>query len=173
MLSKAVELALREGLQAEELRKLKDETLIFTLARRFAGHPEIAHLIRSFESRQLYKSCFTLTSSSGEARQQDIVHRFHYGLEERDRAERAIAAVAGIEPRQIIIYCPSIGMSLPEAEVPVRWEGGRRLPLSGSNNDEIRVLKEKHKALWKFFVFIDREVADKADLVRRASEEYL
>ena len=30
-----------------------------------------------------------------------------------------------------------------------------------SNNEEIRILKEKHKALWKFFVLIDRAVWDK------------
>jgi hypothetical protein len=36
-------------------------------------------------------------------------------------------------------------------------EGGRVLPLSGSTNEEIRILKDKHKALWKFFVFVDRE----------------
>ena len=46
-------------------------------------------------------------------------------------------------------------MSLPEAEVLVRLEGGKIQPLSGSNNEEIRILKEKHKALWKFFVLID------------------
>jgi hypothetical protein len=64
-------------------------------------------------------------------------------------------------------------MSLPEAEVPVRLEGGRLTPLSGSNNDEIRTLKNQHRALWKFFVLIDRDVADKADRVRRTIQEYL
>src|SRR4029077_11511478 len=104
--------------------------------------------------------------------QQDIVHRFHYGLAERDEAERKIAAGAGIEASNFIVYCPSMSMSLPEAEVPVRLEGGKVSPLSGSNNDEIRVLKEKHKALWKFFVFIDRSVADRAEAVRRATKEF-
>ena len=64
-------------------------------------------------------------------------------------------------------------MSLPEAEVRVRLEDGRIAPLSGSNNDEIRILKEKHKALWKFFVLIDREAAHKSENVRRAAEEYI
>ena len=54
----------------------------------------------------------------------------------------------------MIIYCPSFGMALPEADVPVRMEGGKVLPLSGSNNEEIRILKDKHKALWKFFVLV-------------------
>ena len=54
---------------------------------------------------------------------------------------------AGVQPDQVIIYCPSSRMSLPEAEVSVRLEGGRLTPLSGSNNDEIRVLQllERHR----------------------------
>ncbi len=36
-----------------------------------------------------------------------------------------LAAAAGLEPHQVIIYCPSFGMSLPEAEVPVRMEGAQ------------------------------------------------
>ena len=114
-----------------------------------------------------------LTTDIGEARQHEIVHRFHYRGSERDLAERAIAAATGIQPHQVIVYCPSAAMSLPEAEVPVRLEAGRLTPLSGSNNDEIRILKEKHKALWKFYVLVDREVADKSDAVKKAVEQYL
>jgi HD superfamily phosphohydrolase len=173
MISKAVELALRSGFQAEELRGLKDETLFYLLRQRFSGHAAIDGLIGRLESRHLYKACYVLTTAIGESRQQDVVHRFHYGLQERDEAEHAVAKAAGVQPDQVIIYCPSSGMSLPEAEVPVRLEGGRLTPLSGSNNDEIRVLKAQHRALWKFFVFIDRDVVDRADGVRRAIEEYL
>ena len=174
MISKAVELALREGLRPEDLRKLKDETLFFVLSERFATQPIVGRLISRVESRQLYKACYVLTTSDiTEARQHEIVHRFHYDLDRRDEAERAIAASAGIEPYQVIIYCPSISMSLPEAEVPVRLTDGRVMPLSGSNNDEIRILKEKHKELWKFFVLIDRDVVHKAKAVRRATEEYI
>jgi len=173
MISKAVELALREDLRPDQLREHKDETLCFILKDRFPKQPAIRALIEKLESRQLFKSCFVLTTEIGEARQQDIVHRFHYGSSQRDEAERAIAKAAGIQPEQIIIYCPSMGMSLPEGEVPVRLEAIRSSPLSGSNNEEIRILKEKHKALWKFFVLIDRDVIDKLDLVKRAAEEQL
>ena len=63
--------------------------------------------------------------------------------------------------------------SLPEAEVAVRLEGGQIQPLSGSNNEEIRILKEKHKALWKFSVLIDRGVWDRAHRVKAAAVEYV
>jgi hypothetical protein len=50
-------------------------------------------------------------------------------------------------------------------------EDGRVLPLSESNNAEIRILKEKHKALWRFLVLIDRSVWDRRDAVSRAAAE--
>jgi hypothetical protein len=71
----------------------------------------------------------------------------------------------------VIIYCPSLGMSLPEADVPVRLEAGRLAPLSGSNNEEIRILKDKHRALWKLFVLVDREAAGQCEAIRTAAEE--
>ena len=64
-------------------------------------------------------------------------------------------------------------MSLPEAEVPVLMEGSRLLPLSGSNNEEIRILKEKHKALWKFYVLVDRAAYGKTNIVANAASEIL
>jgi len=173
MISKAVELALSAGLTPTELRTLKDETLFWILRSRFSQHPGINHLIAKIESRQLYKACVVMTATIGEARQQDIVHRYHYNLSDRDQMERAIATATGVEPHQVIVYCPSIGMALPEAEVLVRWEGGNLLPLSGSNNEEIRILKEKHKALWRFFVLIDRDIWDKKDRIGTAAMEYL
>jgi HD superfamily phosphohydrolase len=173
MISKAVELALRDGLRAEELRMLKDETLIWILKERYSRNPAITLILERFESRQLYKACYILTANVGEQKRQQIVDRLHYNVPQREEAERIIAAAAGIERQQIIIYCPSLSMSLPEADVQVRFEDGTLAPLSGSNNEEIRILKEKHKALWKFYVFIDRSVFASRERVRSAAAEYL
>src|SRR5678815_3457517 len=172
MISKAVELALLEGFEAEELRLLKDETLQFTLVQRFAENPAIVHLIDCLERRQLYRACYTMTIDIGEERRRGIVNRFHFDARQREEAERALAASVGLLPHQVIVYCPSFGMALPEADVSVRMEGGKVLPLSGSTNEEIRILKDKHKALWKFFVLVDRSAADKQDAVARAAMEY-
>ena len=40
------------------------------------------------------------------------------------------------------------------------------------NNSEIRILKEKHQALWKFLVLIDRAVWDCQDAAGRAAQDY-
>jgi HD superfamily phosphohydrolase len=173
MISKAVELALRDGFSTDELRRLKDETLIWVLRERFGRNPALLHLLDRLASRQLYRACHVMTIDIGEAKRQQIVDRFHHNLRERDVAEKSIAEASGIQPKDIIVYCPSFGMSLPEAEVLVRLESGKIQPLSGSNNEEIRILKEKHKALWKFFVLIDRAVWDRHEKVKSAAVAYI
>ena len=173
MISKAVELALRLGLRHEDLRTLKDETLIWMLRENYGGTPAVAHIVHCLESRQLYRACFVLTIDVGEDRQKEIVDRFHSNQGDREKLEAAVARTLGLEPYKVIVYCPSIGMSLPEAEVLVRLETGSIVPLSGSNNEEIHVLKQKHKALWRFFVFIDRGAWDQCELARATAAELL
>src|SRR5678809_118502 len=119
------------------------------------------------------RPCTVLTIDIGEDRRREIVRRFHENRAEREEVETKLAAAAGLEPHEVIIYCPSFGMSLPEAEVQVRMEGAQLLPLSGSNNEEIRILKEKHKALWKFYVLVDRAALEKSSVVANAASEIL
>ncbi len=171
MISKAVELAMQSGLQLEDLCRLKDETLLWTLRESYGNNPAVVHILNCLESRQLYRACYVLTVEAGEARQQEIIRRYHHNHDEREELETAAAQAMGAKPHQVIVYCPSIGMSLPEAEVLVRLETGKIVPLSGSNNEEIRVLKDKHKALWRFFVFIDRGVWDQREAARRTAAE--
>ena len=173
MISKAVELALREGMTLEELRTLKDETLMWTLRELYTRNSTVAHLLKRLDSRQLYRACHLLSTEVGENRRQEIVNRFHHDLEAREAAEMSIARASGIQGQEIIIYCPSFGMSLSEAEVPVRWDRGEIRPLSASNNEEIRILKEKHKELWRFYVLIDRDVWDRRDRVKNAAAAYI
>ena len=173
MISKAVELAVDAGLRLEDLRRLKDETLVHTLRHHHGDNPAIEYLINCLEARQLYRACFVLTVDVGESRQREIVDRLHDDAGAREELEGRIAAAAGLQPYQVIVYCPSIGMSLPEAEVPVRLQRGNIAPLSGSNNEEIRILKEKHKALWKLFVFIDRNAWDRNEQAHRAAVSLL
>jgi hypothetical protein len=55
--------------------------------------------------------------------------------------------------------------------VPV-LEQGRIRPLSGGNNVEIRVLKEKHRALWQFLVLVDRARWDRAAAAGEVAREF-
>jgi len=130
-------------------------------------------MLSRLRSRQLYRACHTLSTDLGEKRRLEIVSRFHHDLEAREAAESSIARVSGIQPHEVIIYCPSFGMSLSEAEVPVRLDRGEVRPLSAGNNEEIRILKEKHKGLWKFYVLIDRDVWDRRERVKNAAAAYI
>src|SRR5204863_2318583 len=103
MISKAVELALREGLSVEELRTLKDETLIWTLRELYTRNATVSHLLNRLDSRQLYRACHVLTTDIGVPRRQDIVGRFHHDGEAREAAETSIARASGIQPHEIII----------------------------------------------------------------------
>jgi len=172
MISKAVELALQCGFDPEELRVLKDETLVWMLLHRYSENSAILHLLTCLERRELYRPCLVWTIDIGEERRREIVRRFHEDRSHREELEGKLAAAAGLKPHQVIIYCPSFGMSLPEAEVRVRM-GSRLQPLSGSNNEEIRILKEKHKALWKFYVLIDRAGYEKSSIVAKTANEIL
>src|SRR5207237_7522814 len=106
MISKAVELALREGLGVEELRMLRDETLIWTLRELYTRNTTVGHLLNRLDARQLYRACHVLTSEIGEKRRLEIVTRFHHDLEVREDAETTIARASGITPNATIIYCP-------------------------------------------------------------------
>src|SRR5215475_52385 len=68
MISKAVELALRAGLSVEELRILKDETLVWTLRELYSRNPTVAHLLKRWDARQLYRACHVLSTELGEMR---------------------------------------------------------------------------------------------------------
>jgi len=173
MISKTVELAIASGMKIELLRDLRDDTLLMMLRLRFADNAAIAHILDCLESRVLYRACHVLTVEIGEKRQEEIVDRYHFNASERENLEARIASAAGLQPYQVIAYCPSVGMALPEAEVLVRLENGDVVPLSESNNDEIRVLRQKHRALWRFFVFIDRTAWDRAPQARNAAAVFL
>jgi HD superfamily phosphohydrolase len=173
MVSKAVELALQSGLPVEDLWEHRDDTLFWVLRGRFAGHPAVTHLLRCLDSRQLYRACCVMSLEIGEDRQKEIVETYHSGAGQREELESEIARGAGLESHQIIVYCPSLGMSLPEAEALVRMPGGAVQPLSESNNEEIRVLKDKHRALWKFYVLADRTASDRYSRVAAAARHFL
>jgi HD superfamily phosphohydrolase len=173
MISKIVENAIVEGFEVEALRTLKDETLTWVIGHRFGANPAVAYLLECLESRRLYRPCYALTVDIGEDARRRVVAAFHEDRARREQTEHAIAEAARVEPHRVILYCPSFGMSLPEAEVPVRMDGGRLMALSGGANEEIRILKEKHKALWKLFVLIDRAVWDKRHAAAQAADKLI
>src|SRR5437899_2617173 len=102
MISKAVELALRDGLSVQELRTLKDETLLWMLRELYTRNPTVAHLLNRLDARHLFRACYVLTTGVGEKRRVEIVGRFHHDLEARETADTTTTLASGIHPQESI-----------------------------------------------------------------------
>ncbi len=168
MISKAVELGLTKGLKKADLYGLKDESLLYVLRTRFSRVRGIRTLMQRLDARRLYKAAYLLSPAIGPDRQADLVSRYHLNEGgEREKIERRIARKLAVPPESVIIYCPAVGMALKEADVLVRTDAADLVSLATLRNPEIEILKEKHRQLWKFYVFVDPE---QKQLVSRAPD---
>ncbi|MBI4575044.1 MAG: HD domain-containing protein [Planctomycetes bacterium] len=172
MISRAVELAVARGLRLEDLYELKDEGLFQVLRDRYADEPVLVDLVRRVEARRLHKRAYVLTRDVGEAKQRDLVARYHEDLASRERAEADLERSAGLAPGQVIVYCPAASMALKEARVPVRVDRGPARPLEGLHVREVEVLHERHRDLWRFYVFLASEARGRARRLSGACEDY-
>jgi len=181
MVSKAVELS---ELPHTSLAKLRDEELLYILengtrGQKAAGgdhgiknHKKVVEIVSKIRRRQLYKPVYLVTRSAASHTHDvldGLVRTFHHPSSRRKRAEieSKIAKAAGIDPSEVIVYCPDKKMSTKAAMVEVLWPKDHALkPLQelcekGEGFDdevtkiEIDGLRRKHEALWQLTVFAD------------------
>jgi uncharacterized protein len=172
MISKAVELAVKNGLTKNDLFPLRDEGLLSLLAIKFQSIKTIQNLLELLDTRKLYKRCYILTRKIGPPKQQDIINRYHRNLFSREEAENHLIKKLRLREGELIIYCPASDMALKEANVQVKIDVGPPKILSRLKTPEINVLLDKHRDLWKFYVFISPLLVDKMKMISRACEEY-
>jgi len=172
MISKAVEIAVKSGLSRNDLFPLKDEGLLSLLAIKFTGSRTIQSILELFHSRKLYKRCYVLTRKIGPARQQELINRYHRNLASREDAENVLIRKMRLREGDIIIYCPSSDMALKEANVLMKIDTGTPKVLSKLNFPEINVLLDKHRNLWKFYVFLSPLHVDRIKQISKACEEF-
>ena len=104
----------------------------------------------------------------------ELVGKYHLNEgDARTDAEARIAAALGVQPHQVAIYCAPERMALKEAEVPVLLGSETPVRLADLNSDEIQVLKRQHRALWKLYVFVARDLAGAAERAGKICEELL
>ncbi len=161
MVSKALELALDAGLfRYEELFDLGDESFLYVLRSRGANHPAIAALLDGLRRRALYKRAYLLTLGETDQpptadQQADLERRYHFNTDgARAAAEADLCRAAGLPDGSVIVYCPSAKMSLKEARVQVKIDDATVCSLAELNHPEIKVLLDKHRRLWRFYVFV-------------------
>ena len=96
------------------------------------------------------------------ARRADLVQRFHEERRPRREAEETIAAALGCDAGEIIVYCPALTV-MKEAAARVATGGGwRRLNDSQLTAfAEIRALENLYANLWRLYVFVPAEVAER------------
>jgi len=174
MISKALEQAVHLGFKQQELCSHSDETLLFALRERYCEDAGISFLIDSFKARRLFKRCYMVARRITPEQQQRLVRDYHYNYGGvRTTAEHEIAHALGIKDHEVAIYCPPAGMALKEAEVPVTVGKPRIRSLSDFNSEEIGVLQDKHRSLWRFYVFISPDGSDRIERAGRAAEEVI
>jgi len=161
LVSKLVERALGLGLAFDELRDATDEGLLTRLELVYAPRdPVLARLLARLRRRTLPKRAYVLTRRIPAELQAELVRRFHEDRAERERVEAELEREVDLESGSVLIYCPSPDMALKEARVLVRVDEGEPRSLASLDLPEVRDLLEKHRDLWKFYVFIAAE--DKA-----------
>lgn len=169
LISKLVERAVHGGLVVQDLFTLGDEGLLLLLAQTYAPHdPVLARLLADFHARRLPKRAYVLTRRVGEELQAQLIERFHRDRAERERVEAELEQELGLEPGDLIIYCPAPGMAQKEAKVRVDLGGEEVFSLAELELREVEDLLEKHKDLWKFYVFLSTRHADRREAVAAA-----
>jgi HD superfamily phosphohydrolase len=166
MISKAVELALDHHILVEDdLLALNDWTLLDRLAR--CGVPAVAGLIGRLERRALLKRAYVLSArSAGAERRAELVRHYHEARRERGSAEARLAGALGLPAEDVIIYCPALTVMKEASARVLTSSGPRRLnDRADPAGPEIGALEERYADLWRLYVFVPPEAAERAGAV--------
>lgn len=172
MVSRCVEEAVKRGLTLDEIAGLTDEGLLSHLEFRFGQERTVEAFLSALRARQLYKRVYLLTSELSVERREELVKDYHQSSQLRGAAETEIARAAKLEPHELIVYCPALKMQLKEGGLAVRLGEGVFKTLDRLPVDEIGVLQERHRRLWRFYVFLHPERMSKAERVAEVCEAY-
>ena len=172
MMSRAVEAAVSEGLTLDDIAGRTDEGLLSLLEFRYGDIPAVRHLLTGLRGRRLYKRVYLLTADLSLQRRQDFVEKYHVSAQDRAYAEAAVARSCGLEPEDLILYCPALKMQLKQAHLPVKIDDGPCRMLDELPVDEIGVLQERHRRLWRFYIFLNPAKMKVAEKVAKACEAY-
>lgn len=165
LISKLVERALALGLQVSELFPLGDEGLLLHLEQRYGPRdPVLLRLLADLRQRRLPKRAYVLTRRGiGDELQASLIERFHAEPAAREQVERELERELGLDPGDVILYCPSPGMAKKEADVRVEVGSNEVVTLGSLDLREVNDLLRKHRDLWKFYVLIAARRADQRE----------
>ncbi|MFW9923351.1 MAG: HD domain-containing protein [Candidatus Thorarchaeota archaeon] len=184
MISKAVELAMKENLLSRDiLYQLNDWTLFDFLKgfpkKRSENNP-IRKLIERVEGRQLLKRAYVLSSASLSSRKSrdEFIKRFNPPTPEREQIEDMIinrlqksTGNNAIDKSDVIIHCLS-GTSLKEAEVLIKNVHGELTQLNSRPHPaaDVKSIEDSYEDLWRMYVFAHEKYA--ADVGKICEETF-
>jgi HD superfamily phosphohydrolase len=181
MVSKALELCLRAGAATPgDLLDAKDDSFLELLTRRGAEVPGVPPLLTDLRRRRLLKRVYYQTleqpgqrGMSGE--EQTEFERFYHLNENgaRERVEAQLEGELGLPEGTAVLYCPAAKMALKEADAFVSLDSGAPQMLSSLHHPEVEVLLGKHRALWRFYVFLRQGHEDLYGRAGQLCEELL
>jgi HD superfamily phosphohydrolase len=163
MISKALEMAIGEGLEPTELVWMNDWTLLEAFKSRFAA---TRRLVEGVEDRRLLKRAFVLGAEIGASRRNELIAEYNRPGRARDELEGAIRDELGArgleaEEDEVIVHCPDLG-AMKEARVFARDEEGmverlhrHRRPISR----DLDHIENQYLAIWNFYVFSQPRLA--------------
>ncbi|MDA1142008.1 MAG: HD domain-containing protein [Planctomycetota bacterium] len=181
MISKALEITLNSGrIRQEELFDLRDDSFLYLLGERSKDDPDAMMLVNDLNAHRFYRCVYMLRPGGmggagvGPGVEADLEKRFHINEDnERRKLEEEIANELGVSHGEVLVYCPSAKMSLKEARVKVKVDSGSPVSLSDLRYPEVEVLLEKHRALWRFSVYLRRGREDMLQRAGRLCEELI
>lgn len=162
MISKAVQSA---EIPVEELMKLGDDQLLARLAdSRITKNKTATKLAQNLQDRVLYKPLYWVRAVREDDTDpkwlaiRELAREYHDHPKRRANMEAMLDKMAFLDEGSTIIYCPDLSMQLKPAMVLVQLPDERVLPLEKLANPEVagevERIKEQHKELWHFYVFI-------------------
>ncbi|MBI3781938.1 MAG: HD domain-containing protein [Deltaproteobacteria bacterium] len=167
MVSKAVELAHEHGrFDEDELLQLTDGQLFERLCNvPNAAHPDrrITRLVDRLQTRALLKRGYVVSALTVPlSERQALVQRFHETPANRRATERDLAAALGCDAAEVILYCPALTVMKEALAAVLTPDGLRRLNQTEPGpGGEIRALEERYAQLWRFYVFVAEEMAER------------
>jgi hypothetical protein len=180
MLVRAVWAALKaedqDKLPVERLSVMGDQDLLTWLAD--CRVPQAKQLGSMLEARRLYKRVDQVERGVVEAdrtrnRLEEMATIFCKDPAARVRIENEVSDLCGLDPGDILIYCPDPNMNLKAAGMLVTWRDSVK-PLSEVDDPVIRNrtqgILESHKNLWQCKVFIHPDKRNDEAVLRRVRD---
>lgn len=165
MIAKAVQLATDYGLTEDQLLQLNDFSLLEKLQQLARDYQDrkISNLVARFQSRNLYKRAYVLSTNQLDQKERfQLCEKLAGAKKERLIMEAELAENLGLSPEEVIIYCANQWVMKESAVLARTSLGVHRLNEPELNLLEVQLLEEQYENLWRFYLLVPREKIQQA-----------